>query len=77
MIFRGAVGGGVSKLEIEGVPPIAVEHLLEYCYKDRYNFSKFSTLKYFIISDLTSLILKMATQGISSGGFGTLQRFCR
>ena len=27
---------GASKLEIEGVPPIAVENLLEYCYKDRY-----------------------------------------
>ena len=32
-------GSGTSKLEIEGVPPIAVENLLEYCYKDRYRFS--------------------------------------
>ena len=32
---RAAGVGGSSKLEIEGVPPIAVENLLEYCYKDR------------------------------------------
>ena len=32
---RAPMGGGTSKLEIEGVPPIAVENLLEYCYKDR------------------------------------------
>jgi len=23
------------KVEIEGIPPIAVEAMLEYCYKDR------------------------------------------
>jgi len=40
-LTKGAVGGGVSKLEIEGVPPIAVEHLLEYCYKDRFDKSDF------------------------------------
>ncbi len=25
----------VTKIEIEGVPPIAIEALMEYCYKDR------------------------------------------
>jgi len=30
-------GGGICKLEIHDVPPIAVESLLEYCYKDRFN----------------------------------------
>jgi len=30
-------GGGVCKLEIQDVPPIAVEGLLEYCYKDRFD----------------------------------------
>lgn len=34
-------GGGTSKLEIEGVPPIAVENLLEYCYKDRFDRSDY------------------------------------
>lgn len=34
-------GSGTSKLEIEGVPPIAVENLLEYCYKDRFDRSDF------------------------------------
>lgn len=29
--------GGLVKLEVEGIPPIAVEALLEYCYKDRFN----------------------------------------
>ena len=77
IISRGAVGGGVSKLEIEGVPPIAVEHLLEYCYKDRYNFSSSSIIQYAIISDLTSQILKMDTPGTSSGDCGILQRFSK
>jgi hypothetical protein len=36
MFSRAPGGSGTSKLEIEGVPPIAVENLLEYCYKDRY-----------------------------------------
>jgi len=31
----------MSKLEIEGVPPIAVENLLEYCYKDRFDKADF------------------------------------
>jgi len=34
-------GCGTSKLEIEGVPPIAVENLLEYCYKDRFDKSNY------------------------------------
>ena len=29
-------GGGVCKLEIQDIPPIAVEGLLEYCYKDKW-----------------------------------------
>ena len=29
--------GGISKLEIQNVPPVAVESLLEYCYKDRFD----------------------------------------
>jgi len=40
-LTKAPVGGGVSKLEIEGVPPIAVENLLEYCYKDRFDKSDY------------------------------------
>ena len=32
-----SAGGGPSKLEIQNVPPVAVESLLQYCYKDRFD----------------------------------------
>ena len=32
--YRSA-NSSVTKIEIEGVPPIAIEALMEYCYKDR------------------------------------------
>jgi len=40
-LTKAPMGGGTSKLEIEGVPPIAVENLLEYCYKDRFDKSEY------------------------------------
>ena len=45
---RAPGGSGTSKLEIEGVPPIAVENLLEYCYKDRYWFSLLHMVPYIV-----------------------------
>ena len=33
--FSRNTNNNVTKIEIDGVPPIAVEALLEYCYKDR------------------------------------------
>ena len=36
MNFRNS-NSNVTKIEIDGIPPIAVEALLEYCYKDRYS----------------------------------------
>jgi len=34
-------GNGLPRLDIDGVPPIAVETLLEYCYKDRFEKSDY------------------------------------
>merc|ERR1740129_2008095 len=34
-------GGGLCKLEIQNIPPVAVENLLEYCYKDRFDRADF------------------------------------
>merc|ERR1712106_1095627 len=39
--IKAAGGSGTIKLEIEGVPPIAVENMLEYCYKDRFDRSDY------------------------------------
>jgi len=33
--------GSTMKMEIDGIPPIAVEALLEYCYKDRFDRSDY------------------------------------
>ena len=34
-------GGENCKLEITDIPPVAVESLLEYCYKDKFNKDDF------------------------------------
>ena len=31
-----AGGATPARLEVQGVPPVAVEALLDYCYKDKY-----------------------------------------
>jgi len=38
---RAQTNDGSQRLDIQGIPPVAIEALLEYCYKDRFNRSEY------------------------------------